>query len=227
MNAQTVHPADQLKRDRFNWHPHDPTLESRTLSSGIHALDDVLPDGGWRRGALTEILSATDNDTALNLVLPALATLSQEHKWLAWVGPPRFLDKLKLAHAGIETSRVLLVHPRTSANGLWLIEQVLRAGTCGAVLTWMTGGDAGDGEALRRMQVAAELGGTLGFVFRSESCASQASPVATRLLLKKQQQKLQLQVLTNSWQKHAVPRVLKFSANRLNRQTSNAQLSLC
>lgn len=205
--------------------------QSQIIASGLPALDDSLPDGGWRRGAVTEILSDPDDDSALKLVLPALATISQEKKWLCWIGPPQFLDKFKLANAGIDISRVLLVHPRASTNGLWLVEQVLRAGTCSAVLTWMTGGNASDADKcdidtaviLERLQLAAEVGGSTGFVFRDQSYASQDSPVATRLLLKKQQQIIRLAVLKSQNTKFIEPQVLKFSANRLSRQNGNNQ----
>jgi len=182
--------------------------------SGIPGLDDLLPGGGWRRGAITEILSDNRSETALNIIRPALAGLSLEKRWLCWVAPPHFIHTHELAHAGIDISRVLLVHPRNTANGLWLVEQALRAGTCGAVMIWMTGGDAGD---LQRLQTAAEDGDSLGFVFRDDKYASQDSPVATRLLLRKKQQKLQLEVLPTHRDVFEFPGVLKISANALNR----------
>ncbi len=202
--------------------------QPQIIASGLPALDDSLPDGGWRRGAVTEILSDPGDDSALKLVLPALATVSQEKKWLCWIGPPQFLDKFKLTNAGIDISRVLLVHPRASTNGLWLVEQVLRAGTCSAVLTWMTGGNTGNpddncetADYLARLQLAAEAGGSTGFVFRDQSYARQDSPVATRLLLKKQQQIIQLAVLKSQNTKITEPQILKISANRLSRQNHN------
>jgi len=194
--------------------------QSQIIASGLPTLDDSLPDGGWRRGAITEILSDINDDSGLNLVMPALATVSREKKWLVWVSPPQFLDKFKLANAGIDISRVLLVHPRAATNGLWLVEQALRAGTCSAVLTWMTGGNASDAKILDQLQMAAAAGGCMGFVFRDQTYASQDSSVATRLLLKKQQQKIQLQVLKSHNTKFAEPRVLKFSTNRLSRQNN-------
>ena len=190
------------------------------------ALPICLPDGGWRNGAVAEILSDINDDSGLNLVMPALATVSREKKWLVWVSPPQFLDRFKLANAGIDISRVLLVHPRTSANGLWLVGQVLRAGTCSAVLTWMTGGDAGDvknADSLRRLQLAAEAGGCLGFVFRQACYARETSPVTTRLLLNKRQQHMQLEILGDQSMDQVAPQVLKFSANRLNRQRGKNQ----
>jgi len=39
-------------------------------------------------GSLTEIQAQSSEDRSLALVLPALAKLSQEHRWLAWIAPP-------------------------------------------------------------------------------------------------------------------------------------------
>ena len=83
--------------------------------------------------------------------------------------------------AGIDLSRVLLVHPRATADRLWAVEQALRSGTCGAVLAWVAGGES---KPLRRLQLAAEAGNSWGILFRPEHVAQQASPAAVRLKLR-------------------------------------------
>ena len=66
------------------------------------------------------------------------------------------------------------------AHALWAAEQCQRSGSCGAVLCWPR--QASD-RALRRLQVAAETGQTLGFAYRPASAAHNPSPAALRLLL--------------------------------------------
>lgn len=192
--------------------------QQEIIPSGISALDDLLPEGGWRKGSLTEIFANMHDDSAMNLILPTFVNLSQEKKWLGWVAPPHFISKSKIADSGVSPSRVLLVHPRASTNGLWAVEEALRAGTFSAVMIWMAGGNTGD---LLQLKEAAEEGGCLAFVFRDLASAWQPSPADNRLLLTKQQQRIQIELLAQQPIPADQPvktKVLKFSANRLARQ---------
>jgi len=128
-----------------------------------------VPTGGNENlfglgGTLTEIHTRKGGSRSLALVLPALARLSRERRWLAWIAPPDIPLKPMLAEAGVDLSRVLVVHPRACADGLHAVEKALRAGTCGAVVAWLSWADD---ETLRRLRTAAEAGGTWGVMFRS------------------------------------------------------------
>lgn len=150
------------------------------LPSGFAALDEVLPGGGWPQGTLTEILADHEGAGALQLVMPALARLSREGRWLAWIAPPHIPYAPALAAYGVDLSRVLVVHPRADMDAQWAVEQALRSGTCGAVLAWPR---IADERSLRRLQLAAETGHTMGLLFRSAWAATQSSPAALRLRL--------------------------------------------
>jgi len=115
-------------------------------------------------GGLTEIRTRQEGNRALALVLPALARLSQERRWLAWIAPPHIPAGPLLVSAGVDLSRVLMVHPRACADGLRAVEQALRAGTCGAVLAWLT---CVDDETLHRLRSAAEDGHSWGVMFHA------------------------------------------------------------
>lgn len=150
------------------------------VPSGYHELDEVLPGGGWPQGALTEILMARQGVGALRLLMPALARLSREARWICWVAPPHIPYAPALVAAGVDLSRVLLVHPKAHQDGLWAVEQSLRSGTCSAVLAWPR---IDDSSVLRRLQLAAEAGDALGFLFRSQHLAARPSPAALRIAL--------------------------------------------
>lgn len=152
-----------------------------SIPSGFTALDPLLPGGGWPLGALTEILTTHGGVGALRLVIPALARLSDADRWLAWIAPPYIPYAPALAAAGIDLSRVMLVHSQQQHDILWAAEQALRFGTCGAVLVWLP--EKVDPKRLRRLQLAAEAGGSLGLIFRPHGAADQASPAALRLLI--------------------------------------------
>lgn len=151
-----------------------------SLPTGFPTLDAVLPGGGWPQRALTEILLPHEGIGELRLLLPALARLSRGDRWLALVAPPHIPYAPALASAGVELSRVLLVHPRARGDGLWAVEQSLRAGSCAAVLAWPA---TLDSRALRRLQLAAEAGESWGVLFGHERLAASNSPAALRLRL--------------------------------------------
>jgi len=112
--------------------------------------------------------------------MPALAQLSHDDRWICWVAPPHIPYAPALVSAGVDLSRVLLVHPRAQQDGLWAVEQSLRSGNCGAVLAWPMLDDAG---IMRRLQLAAEAGDALGFMFRAQRFVKRPSPAAVRIQL--------------------------------------------
>ncbi|MGD2074234.1 MAG: translesion DNA synthesis-associated protein ImuA [Gammaproteobacteria bacterium] len=171
---------DALLQRADIWRGSRLTAAVNTVASGFGELDAVLPGGGWPRGALTEILMPQYGIGALRLLVPALARLSREDRWICWVAPPYVPYAPALVGAGIDLSRVLLVHPRAQQDGLWAVEQSLRSGTCSAVLAWPT---LDDTRALRRLQLAAEAGDALGFLFRPRRLVQHPSPAALRIQL--------------------------------------------
>lgn len=162
------------------------------LPTGFAALNAVLPGGGWPRAALTEILIPQAGVGELRLLLPMLAALSRGKRWLAFVAPPYIPYAPAWQAAGVDISRVLMIHPRADADGLWALEQTLRAGTCEVVLAWPARIDSG---VLRRLQRAAQVGGCLGIIFRPERIQVPASPAALRLRLEPRQEALAVHVL--------------------------------
>lgn len=183
MSAATEQPGSLealLERPEL-WRAGRRAEATPAVASGDADLDAELPGGGWPQGALTEILVERHGLGELSLLLPALARLSAEGRWLAWVAPPYIPYAPGLAAAGVDTSRVLRIYPRDDGESLWAVEQALASGTCGAVLAWPRRCDE---RSLRRLQLAAERGRSLGLLFRSESALEQASPAALRLNLR-------------------------------------------
>ena len=171
---------DQLLQRADIWRGGRPGAAARAVSSGYSELDALLPGGGWPQGALTEILMPRQGIGALRLLMPALAQLSHDDRWICWVAPPHIPYAPALVSAGVDLSRVLLVHPRAQQDGLWAVEQSLRSGNCGAVLAWPMLDDAG---IMRRLQLAAEAGDALGFMFRAQRFVKRPSPAAVRIQL--------------------------------------------
>lgn len=171
MNLQQV-----LQRPDVWRGSHSPATP--TVASGFAALDALLPGGGWPANALTDIVLARAGVGELRLLLPALARLSRGERWIAFIAPPYIPYAPALAAAGVDLSRVLLVHPRDRGELLWAIEASLRAGACAAVLGWAEDVTAAH---LRRWQLAAEAGGAFGALFQRTNIPH--SPAALRLRL--------------------------------------------
>ncbi|MEX0607438.1 MAG: translesion DNA synthesis-associated protein ImuA, partial [Halofilum sp. (in: g-proteobacteria)] len=135
--------------------------------TGFAALDQHLAAGGWPRGALTELLPERAGIGELRLLMPVLARLSQGPRWAAWIDPPYIPHAAGLYASGVDLAHTLVVHPREGAERaderLWALEQALSSGTCSVVLAWP---GTLTPKAMRRLQLAAERGGTLGFLFR-------------------------------------------------------------
>ena len=147
------------------------------LPSGFAALDERLPGRGWPRSGLIEILTARFGSGELYLLLPMLAALTRTAaaRWCVWVAPPLMPFAPALAAAGIALERVAVVG---GARPLWAFEQVLGSGACDAALAWARRPKPRE---LRRLQLAAERGRTLGVLFRPRSAAREASPAVLRL----------------------------------------------
>lgn len=192
---------DELLRHPAVWRADTAGVARRVVSSGFRRLDEHLPGGGWPLDTLVELLVPSYGVGELNLILPALRALDSDlagsRRWIAWLGPPHMPYAPALASAGLEPGRMLVVRPRAlkaaahpdafppsepvpRSSTLWAMEQALRSRACAAALGWV---DAADGNALRRLKLAAEEGGSFGVLFRPARHSTEPSPAALRLLL--------------------------------------------
>jgi cell division inhibitor SulA/protein ImuA len=151
------------------------------LPSGFTALDEHLPGRGWPRTGLIEILVPRFGSGELTVLLPALATLTRAAaaRWCVWVAPPLIPFAPALVAGGIALDRVAIVEgDSTRRGGMWAFEQTLRSGACDAVLGWARRLRLHE---IRRLQLAAERGRTLGILFRPRRAASESSTAVLRL----------------------------------------------
>lgn len=143
------------------------------IASGHAALDAALPWRGWPRSALVEIVSACQGAGELQLVLPLLHTLSREGQWILWIAPPLPPYAPGLLRAGIDPARNIVVAPSPSQL-LWSLEKALQSRGCALVLGWP---GALSGKHIRRLQLAARKGRTLGILFHQRNIRHSASMV--------------------------------------------------
>ena len=166
------------------------TVES--IPSGFAELDAQLPGSGWPRAALTELLINQRGIGELHLLVPALARLSREEKWLVLVAPPYLPYAPGFEALGVNLSHLIVVRARSDSESLWAAERCLRSGTCAAVIAWP---GPGSERAVRRLQVAAEEGKSFGVLFGPTRNAAHPSAAPLRIHLAASRGRLELQIL--------------------------------
>ena len=133
----------------------------QSASTGRADLDAWLPDGGWPRESLVELLPAYLGDAELELLLPLLAEQTRQGWPVLLIAPPLIPCPQHLHRAGLALERVVIA--RDPDQGLWAAEQALKSGVCGSVLTWHPRGRV-DARAIRRLQLAARCSAAPTFV---------------------------------------------------------------
>lgn len=170
-NPETLHPAlwraSQLARG-----------VARTVAAGDGALAAELPGGGWPLGTLVELLVQQPGVGELRLLRPALLALGKRP--LALLAPPHAPQSIAWSNWGLRPDNLMWIRPQRTADLLWAAEQLLRAGTCGAVLCWQ---QHVRGQALRRLHLAAQASDTLFCLVRPLACARDSSPASLRVAI--------------------------------------------
>lgn len=152
-----------------------------SVPTGFAELDVLLPGEGWPAEALTEIYAERPGIGEMQLLMPALARLTRNERWLSLIAPPHIPYAPALAAYGVQLSHVMLIRAQSVEMQLWAGEQALRSGSCGATVLWL---NRASDQALRRLQLAAEKSGALVMLFRGAR-ATPFTSAALRLHLSK------------------------------------------
>jgi hypothetical protein len=138
------------------------------VPTGFAELDVLLPGQGWPAEALTEIYVERPGIGGMQMLMPALSSLTQSDRWVSFIAPPYIPYAPALAAHGVRLSRVMWIQPTDLDLRLWACEQALREGSAGAVLLWL---DRVQDRSLRRIQHAAEGSGAMVLLFRAAKSA--------------------------------------------------------
>jgi len=171
-SPETLHPAlwraSQLGR-----------AATKCVDTGYTALSMQLPGSGWPTGTMTELLAQQPGIGEFRLLAPALAKVAARR--VVMIEPPHPPQALALAALGLAPENVIWIKSKHTADALWAAEQVLRSGSCGALMMWQAHARP---ESLRRLHLAAQAGETLCFMFRPAAAAQDASVAPLRLSLR-------------------------------------------
>jgi hypothetical protein len=170
--AEEIHPAlwraSQLAHGR-----------GKTVDTGYPVLSAELPGGGWPLGELVDLMVDQPGVGEMRLLLPALSLLNDRP--VALIKPPHIPDGPGLNYIGLSLDRLLQIKATKITDALWSAEQILQAGSCGAVLLWTQHAKA---SSLRRLHLAAQSSETLFIMVRPLTAAQDSSPALLRLALR-------------------------------------------
>ncbi len=185
------------------------SASSPVTSSGHAALDAELPNHGWPRRGLIELLLPQSGIGELRLLRPALQALAGQR--IALLQPPYQPQIATWCEWGLPPEQLLWIRTQRHADLLWSAEQILRNGSCGALLLWQ---GALRTEALRRLQLAAQASDMLCWLLRPLSFADDPSPAPLRLALRPLPGGVQLDVLKRRGPQCAAPIRLRWPQRR-------------
>jgi protein ImuA len=146
-----------------------PRRSASRCPSGLPALDAAL-GGGFARGHVHELvtsplLARSDGAAAHTVALLTATRAAARRGWILYVDTTRDLYPPGAGRLGVPLGRLLVVRATRGLDALWVCEQALRSPGVAAVVAPLQRLDAG---ASRRLQLAAEAGGGLGLLLRSE-----------------------------------------------------------
>lgn len=153
-------------------------LTRRTATAGIPIgvaeIDSLLPGAALARGGVHEVIGDQGATTSF---MAALLGRQAAIQHVLWVTPQGDLYPGGLSQLGLSHRRLTVAWTRQTDNRLWAMEESLKDLPNGAIVTEV---DTADLTETRRLQLAAESCGSIGFLIRRDR---QPSAALTRWLV--------------------------------------------
>ncbi len=168
--------VQELRRDLalFSFQSDVPAVESSILPGSP-------PELGVRPGGIVEWLVARPGAGAVTSALQIMAQSRGSRGIWAMVDPARECYLPGLAGWGIDLGRTLVLRPATVQETYWAIEQCLRSPGISATWAWLD--QRVPARVHRRWQLAAEVGGGIGLLFRPAKARREPVWADLRLLV--------------------------------------------
>jgi protein ImuA len=155
-------------------------------------IDELLPQGFFRRGMIVELFGSS---TALAVTLARMAL--RPGGALVAIDPAQRFYPPAAASRGIDLNRLIIVRPDKPD---WIVTQSLACPAVDAVLCWPNRVGA---KMLRRWQLAAERGGSIGLLMRPRDSQRAPSWADVQLTV--------TAITRDRWQLEVAGRILEFS----------------
>lgn len=168
----------ELRRQIQTWERRSPQTATPCVSTGCNAVDALFPGGGIRRGSLVEWVGNGDASGAGTLSLAVGRRLCETERPAILVDYEQRIYPPALSALGFDLSTLIVVRPNSERETLWVCEEALR---CKAVaFVWARIGHLKP-LAFRRLQLAAEESGGVGFFVRTKAALNEPSWADVRL----------------------------------------------
>ena len=168
---------------------HNKSNSTGYVPSGFLKIDDKIH--GWPLGTLIEIVPHQIGIGEFSILLPALAQLSQDSRWILLVCPPYTPYAPFLSNMGVDTSKVIVTHAETITDAGWCMEQGLRSHACSAVIGWFPQITE---KIIRRLQLTLEEKNILGIFFTKPSEKYKNNPTPWRFILKQKNHEMLVEI---------------------------------
>ena len=113
-------------------------------------------------GSINEIILATDSAIQPFYLLPIVAQISQDQRWLTWIAQETLITREWVASVGVKEEQVMLLPP-IKKDLLPLCCKALATGTAHLIIEWP--GDLEEWQ-LEQLQKAADMGNSHAMVIR-------------------------------------------------------------
>ncbi len=180
---QEVQLQDVLKRTDI-WQASQKSVKNQSITTVNNRLDELLHLSGWPLNRLSEILIERFGIGEMQLILPSVAKIMQNKGWLFLIEPPFMPYAPAWLKAGIDIDKIRIIKSCEEKDYLWAAEQIIANQANACCLFWPPK-DHLSNKVLKRLQLAAEKGCQLNFVFRSIAASRQSSPASLRLIVNK------------------------------------------
>jgi hypothetical protein len=167
--------ARQLLNDYIARQPAAP--RPRRIATGVPSLDEAL-GGGLPLGALCQVDSTAGGVGTLSLALRLACAAAGPSRFIFLIDPTGYFYPPAALQCGMDLQRLVIVRDAHPAQAVWAKEQALRCNAAGAVIGLLP---RLDDRALRRLQLAAEAGGGVGFLVHEARPAAIVPFAAARL----------------------------------------------
>ncbi|MDB5388707.1 MAG: hypothetical protein JWM11_4353 [Planctomycetaceae bacterium] len=184
MNRHEILQSLKLRLQQISNTKSNAKSPIEVVSTGIPALDALLPQRGLSRGCIVEWLISDVGTGAATLALSGVRAALEDMSgkmgcWVVIDLQRQFFPPAALGW-GVPAGRLLLVQPTSERDAAWAFEQALRCP--GVAVTWNWIGSVTE-RMLQRWKVAAEAGGGQGVLFRSDRALKQAAWADVRWLV--------------------------------------------
>lgn len=165
-------------------------------ATGFAALDAELPDHGWPRAGMVELLGSHDLGAEWSLLTPWLRRPVCDAGPILCLTPQHEPNAPALFQLGLPVDRLLLVRATTAADAAWAGEQALQIMSCQAIIWWVCANFKEITPViLRRLHLSSVTRPTPVFVLGPSRSLHGASPAPLRLKVEQAKSKLVVTVI--------------------------------